>query len=55
MDKPALAAANQTLAAFKASTAAPAANEGPAPAAGWDGKPAAPQASGAPAKPATAL
>ena len=52
MDKPALDAANQALAAFKVSTPAPAANEAPAPAGGWDGKPAAPQAN---AKPATAL
>jgi len=51
MDKPALDAANQALAAFKVSTPAPAANEAPAPAGGWDGK-AAPQAN---AKPATAL
>ena len=51
MDKPALDAAGQALAAFKVSTPAPAANEAPAPAGGWDGK-AAPQAN---AKPATAL
>jgi localization factor PodJL len=54
MDKPTLDAANQALAAFKVSTPAPAANEGPAPAGGWDGK-AAPQANATPAKPATAL
>ena len=51
MDQGAIAAATQTLAAFKVSTPAPAANEAPAPAGGWDGK-AAPQAN---AKPATAL
>ena len=54
MDKPALDAAAQALAAFKVSTPPPAANEAPAPAGGWDGK-AAPQASAAAAKPATAL
>ena len=52
MDKPALDSANQALAAFKVSTPAPAGNEAPAPAGGWDNKPAAPQAN---AKPATAL
>jgi len=51
MDQATLAAATQALAAFKVATPAPAANEAPAPAAGWDGK-AAPQAN---AKPATAL
>jgi localization factor PodJL len=51
MDQGAVAAATQALAAFKMSTPAPAANEAPAPASGWDGK-AAPQAN---AKPATAL
>jgi localization factor PodJL len=52
MDQAALEAAKQALAAFKVSTPAPAANEAPAPAGGWDPKPAAPQAS---AKPATTL
>jgi localization factor PodJL len=55
MDQGAIAAATQALAAFKVSTPAAAANEAPAPAGGWDGKPAAPQASATPAKPATAL
>ena len=55
LDAPGLAAAKQALAGFKAATPAPAANEAPAPAGGWDGKPAAPQASATPAKPATAL
>ncbi len=55
MDQGAIAAATQALAAFKVSTPAPAANEAPAPAGGWDGKPAAPQASATPAKPAAAL
>jgi localization factor PodJL len=55
MDQGAIAAATQALAAFKATTPAPAANEAPAPAGGWDGKPAAPQANATPAKPATAL
>jgi localization factor PodJL len=55
MDQAALAAATQALAAFKVSTPAAAANEAPAPAGGWDGKPAAPQANATPAKPSTAL
>jgi localization factor PodJL len=52
MDQAALEAAKQALAAFKATPPPPAANEAPAPAGGWDPKPAAPQAS---AKPATTL
>ena len=51
MDPAAVNAAAQSLGAFKVTTPAPAANEAPAPAGGWDGK-AAPQAN---AKPATAL
>ncbi|MGA2494798.1 MAG: hypothetical protein ABSF67_17955 [Roseiarcus sp.] len=54
MDQAALAAATQALASFKFATPAPAANEAPAPAGGWDGK-AAPQANATPAKPSTAL
>jgi localization factor PodJL len=54
MDQGTIAAATQALAAFKVTTPAPAANEAPAPAGGWDGK-AAPQANATPAKPATAL
>jgi localization factor PodJL len=54
MDQAAIAAATQALAAFKVATPAPAANEAPAPAGGWDGK-AAPQANATPAKPSTAL
>ena len=51
MDPAAVNAAAQALGAFKVATPAPAANEAPAPAGGWDAK-AAPQAN---AKPATAL
>jgi len=54
MDKSALEAAKQALAAFKLQTPPPAANEAPAPEGGWAAK-AAPQASGAAAKPATTL
>jgi localization factor PodJL len=54
MDQAALAGTTQALSAFKVATPAPAANEAPAPAGGWDGK-AAPQANATPAKPATAL
>jgi localization factor PodJL len=55
MDQAAVNAAAAALGAFKVATPAPAANEAPAPAGGWDGKPAAPQASATPAKPAAAL
>ena len=51
MDPAAVNAAAQALGAFKAATPAPAANEAPAPAGGWDAK-ATPQAN---AKPATTL
>ena len=50
MDAATLLAAAKALAAFKISTPSPAANEAPAPPGGWDAKPGAPQASGAPAR-----
>ncbi|HEY1944420.1 MAG TPA: hypothetical protein VGH40_20095 [Roseiarcus sp.] len=51
MDAQALVAAAKTLAAFHVATPSPAANEAAAPAGGWDGRSAAPQATQSPAPP----
>ncbi len=51
MDAQALVAAAKALAAFQVATPSPAANEATAPAGGWDGRSAAPQATQTPASP----